>query len=128
MQKAVLIARILLGLVFVVFSANYVLEFIDPGPNEAAGAFMGALAATGYMFPVIKLVEFIVGVCLLVGRYVPFALTILAPITINIVLLHIFLDTAGLPIAIVILVLHVYLAWAYKSSFKGVCDMNAQPG
>ena len=127
MQKAVLIARILLGLVFVVFSVNYVLKFIDPGGNEAAKAFMGALAVTGYMLPVIKIVEFVVGLCLLVGRYVPLALTLLAPITVNIVLFHIFLDTAGLPMAIVILVLHIFLAWAYRDSFKGVLDMGARP-
>ncbi len=64
---------------------------------------------------------------LLSGKYVPLGLTLLAPITVNIVLLHIFLDTAGLPMAIIILALHIFLAWAYRGSFKGVLDMNAQP-
>lgn len=127
MSKAVLIARILLGLIFVVFSANYVLQFIPVEANEAAGAFMGALGGTGYMWPMIKIVEFIVGVMLLAGVFVPLALVLLAPITVNIVLLHLFLDTAGLPMGIVILALQVFLAWSYRDSFQGVLDMHARP-
>ena len=128
MQKAVLAARIVLGLIFVVFSANYVLHFVElPPPNEAAGAFMGALAATGYMFPVVKLVEFVGGALLLAGAYVPLALVLLAPIVVNIVLLHVLLDTGGLPLGILVLVLEVYLAWAYRDSFQGVLEMRARP-
>lgn len=127
MQKAVLVARILLGLVFVVFSANYVLHFIPVEANDDAMAFMGALGATGYMWPVIKLVEFVSGALLLAGVFVPLALVLLAPIVVNIVLLHVFLDTAGLPVAILVLVLQVFLAWSYRDSFAGVLDMHAKP-
>ncbi len=126
MSKAVLIARILLGLIFVVFSANYVLHFIPVEANDAAGAFMGALGATGYMWPVIKLIEFVSGAMLLAGFGVPLALVLLAPIVVNIVLLHVFLDTAGLPVAILVLALEAFLAWAYCDSWKGVLDFRAK--
>ena len=127
MQKAVLVARILLGLIFVVFSANYVLKFIPIQANEAGGAFLGALGATGYMWPLIKIVEFVSGALLLAGAYVPLALVLLAPVVVNIVCYHVFLDTAGMPLTILILVLQVFLAWSYRDSFKGVLEMRAKP-
>ena len=127
MHKAVLAARIILGLIFVVFSANYVLKFIPIEANDAAMAFMGGLGSASYMWPLIKITEFVGGAMVLVGKCVPLGLTLLAPIVVNIVLLHVFLDTAGLPMSIIILVLQVFLAWAYRDSFKGVLDANAKP-
>ncbi len=128
MSKAVLIARILLGLIFVVFSANYFLGLFElPPPNDAAMAFMGALADTGYMMPLVKILELVPGLMLLAGFGVPLALVLLAPIVVNIVLVHVFLDTGGLPMAIIILVLQVFLAWAYRDSFKGVLNFTAKP-
>ena len=127
MKTAVLIARILLGLIFVVFSANYVLHFIPIEANEAGGAFLGALAASGYVFPAIKIIEFVCGVLLLAGVLVPLALTLLAPIVVNIALYHFCLDTAGLPMVILLLVLEIFLAWSYRGSFSGVLEVKAKP-
>lgn len=119
MSKLPMIARILLGLIFFVFGLNGFLNFLPQPPMpEAAGAFAGALAATGYMFPMIKAVEVIVGIMLLANKFVPLALVILAPITINIVLFHAVLAPAGMALPIVILLLHVYLASTYKAAYK----------
>ena len=128
MSKAVLIARIVLGLIFVVFSANFFLGLFElPPPNEAAMAFMGALGATGYMMPLVKILELIPGLMLLAGFGVPLALVLLAPIVVNIFLVHVFLDTGGLAMGIIVLVLEIFLAWAYRDSFKGVLDFGAKP-
>lgn len=127
MQKAVPVARILLGLIFVVFSANYVLHFIPVQVNEAGGKLMGAFVETGYMLPAVKLVEFVSGAMLLAGAWVPLALILLAPVVVNIVLFHLFLDTSGMPVTILVLVLEVFLAWAYRDAFKGVLAMKARP-
>lgn len=120
-------ARVLLGLIFTVFGLNGFLHFMPlpamPGP---AGAFLGALAATGYMFPVIKGVEVVSGVLLLAHRFTPLALTLLAPIIINIALFHVFLATPD-PVTVVILGLELYLAWAYRGAFVGVLTANARP-
>ena len=64
---------------------------------------------------------------LLAGRFVPFALTILAPIVMNILFFHVFLDATGLSLALFITALEIFLAWAYRDSFTGVLAMNAQP-
>jgi len=111
-------ARLLLGLIFTVFGLNGFFHFIPQPPAPAAAmAFGGALAATGYMFPLIKGTEVAVGVLLLAGRFVPLALTVLAPIVVNIVAFHLFLAPAGLALPIVIVLLGVYLAWTERAAY-----------
>src|SRR5438132_7666163 len=93
-------ARILLGLVFFVFGLNGFLHFIPQPPMEGPPAqFIGAMLATGYLFPLLKTTEVLGGLLLLSGRLVPLALTVLAPVVVNIVAFHLFLAPSGLPIA-----------------------------
>ncbi len=70
---------------------------------------MAGLLGSGYFFPFLKGVETLSGLLLLSGLFVPLALTVLAPIVINIILFHAFLEPAGLPLPIVIAILEVYL-------------------
>lgn len=123
MSKAVVAARVVLGLIYFIFGLNGFLKLIPiPPMPEPAMNFMGALAATGYMMPFVKLTEIVCGAMLLAGRWVPLALIILAPVVLNIVLLHVFLapDPGGLLLPILSLILGVYLARAYWSSFAGL--------
>lgn len=120
-------ARALLGVLFTVFGLNGFFGFL-PAPElpEPAGAFLGALVGTGYLLPLIKGTEVVAGLALLSGRAVPLALTVLAPITVNILLFHLLL-APGLGIPLVILALQLFLAWAYRSSFRGVLNLSARP-
>jgi hypothetical protein len=121
MKKLSLVARILLGLVLFVFGLNGFLHFIPQPPLEGpAGAFGGALAATGYMFPLIKGTETIAGLMLLSNRFVPLALTLFAPIAVNILLFHTILAPAGAGMAIALLVLEIFLAWSYRGAFASM--------
>lgn len=127
-RKATSAARIVLGLVFFVFGLNGFLHFLPGGPPPGpAGAFAGALAATGYMFPLVKGTEVIGGALLLGGRFVPLALTILAPVVVNIVAFHAFLAPSGIALALLVLALELYLAWAYRGAFRGVLAARAEP-
>jgi|SRR5579859_297847 len=111
-------ARILMGAPLLVFSLNGLLHFMPlPPMSPAAGAFMGALAATGYMFPLIKLVEVVSALLLLSGRYVPLALTLFAPVLVNIVAFHATYAPAGLALPLLFVAIEIYLAWTYRSSF-----------
>ncbi len=128
MNKAVIGVRILLGAIFGVFSLNYFFAFMpQPAMPEAAGAFMGAMMATGYLLPLLKIFELVSGIMLLAGIMVPLALTMLAPIVINIVAFHLFLAPGGLVIGLALVVMEGFLAWAYRDAFTGVLHPKAQP-
>lgn len=120
-SKGTLAARLVLGLIFTVFGLNGFVGFLPmPPPEGAAGEFMGALAATGYMFPLIKGTEVVAGLLLLSGRLPALALLLLAPIVVNIVLFHAVLAPSGLPLGLLALALGVYLARQYWPAFRSV--------
>lgn len=116
MSKLTLSARILLGLVFFVFGLNGFLNFIPPPETlpEDMMTFMNGMLVTKYFFPLVKGTEVICGALLLLGTFVPLALIVLAPIILNIFLVHAFMAPEGLPIALIIGALEVYLAFFAK--------------
>lgn len=118
-RKLPTVARVVLGLIFVVFGVNGLIPFLPAPPSvpAAAGAFAGALAATGYFFPLLKVTEIVAGALLLMGVAVPFALTLLAPIIVNIVAFHLFLAPGGWPLLAVMLASELFLAWTYRDAF-----------
>ena len=116
--KAKTAARLLLGAVFAVFGLNGFLHFIpQPPPAGLAAVFLGGLGASGYFFPLLKGTEVIVGLLLLSNRFVPLALTVLAPVVVNIVAFHAFLAPAGIALPLVIAALGVYLAYTERAVF-----------
>ena len=120
-SKVTIAARWALGLLFGVFGVNGFLHFLPmPAPEGAAGAFMGAVAASGYMFPLIKGTEVVAALLLLSGRWPALALLLLAPIVVNIVAFHAVLAPAGLPMGLVALGLGSFLARQYWPAFRGV--------
>jgi len=121
MKYAIIIVRVLLGLMFAVFGSNAFLHFISMPPMEGqAGAFIGALASSGYIY-VIAVLQVLGGLLLLLGgRFVPLGLTLLGPVIVNIVLYHIFLDTQGLPMAVCISIFALFLLWVYRAKFPAI--------
>lgn len=116
--KAKTAARLALGAIFTVFGLNGFLHFIpQPPPTGQVAAFIGGLLASGYMFPLIKGTEVIVGLLLLSNRFVPLALTVLAPIVVNIIAFHLFLAPSGMALPVVITALGVYLASTERAVF-----------
>ena len=81
---------------------------------------MGGLAASGFTLPLLFATQTVGGALLLARRFVALALILLAPIIVNIVLFHFFIDPAGIPRALFVLMLEVFLAWAYRASFRPV--------
>ena len=117
MKYAILIARVLLGIVIVVFGSNAFLHFIPTPPLQGqAGAFIGALIASGYIYAVAML-QIVGGLLLLIGRFVPLGLALLGPVIVNIMLYHICLDPSGLPVAIFVSLLALFLLWVYRDRF-----------
>jgi uncharacterized membrane protein YphA (DoxX/SURF4 family) len=126
--KIPLVVRILLGLLFFVFGLNGALNFLPMPPMTGrAATFMTGIMSAGYFGPLLTMVEVLGGAALLAGRFVPLALTVLAPVVVNIVLFHVSVAPEGLPVAIFVLISEVYLAWAYRDSFRGVLQSSAKP-
>jgi putative oxidoreductase len=121
MKIAVLIARILLGLLFLVFGLNGFLNFIPVGqlPSGLAGQFVTALLQSHYV-QVVCAFEVAGGALLLSNRYVPLGLTLLGPIIVNILLYHLLLFHMGVGIAVVVAILWGIVAFYHRQSFAGL--------
>jgi len=117
-------AQGLMGLIFFVFGLNGFLNFIEqPETTGDAAVYMGGLAAAGYFFPVLKLVEIAGGLLLLVRKFPGLALVLLAPVVVQIFLYHVFLDPMpqALGMASLLVAIEAYLGIVvYRDRFRGV--------
>jgi putative oxidoreductase len=119
------VSRYFLGFIFVVFGLNGFLNFIPPQPFPAlAMQFFGSLVTSHYSALIFAL-QFVIGVLLLVNRFVPLALVILGAIIVNIIAFHAFMAPSGLPVAIVVAALWVLVAIANRSAFDGLLQPGA---
>ena len=121
MKTVSLLARILLGAMFVFFGSNLFLHFLPsptppPGP---AGQFFEVLRVTHYIYAV-AFFQVVPGLLLLINRYVPLGLMLLAPVIVNILLTHILMAPSGLPAGLVASVLWLIAAYPVRSAFHGL--------
>jgi uncharacterized membrane protein YphA (DoxX/SURF4 family) len=121
MKTATIIVRSLLGLMFIVFGLNIFFNFMpqSPPPEGPARNFITALAVSHYFY-VVGALEVAGGALLLAGRFVPFGLTLLGPVIVNILCFHVFLKPSGLPMAIVVSALALFLLWGCCEHFAGL--------
>lgn len=120
MKVAAVIARVLLGLMFLVFGLNDFLHFIPAQlPPGDAGVFAALLFNHGWLY-FHGLLYVIAGALLLIGRYVPVALVILGPILVNILMFHITLQPAGIAPGLFATLLELFLIWVYWPAFAGI--------
>jgi uncharacterized membrane protein YphA (DoxX/SURF4 family) len=115
---AALIARILLGLMFIVFGLNGFLNFIPapptlPGP---AGLFNTAIRDSHFIW-FVSGVQVIAGAMLLANQYVPLAIVTLAAVLANILVFHLTMLPMGLPLAIITTVIWFIVAWPLRGHF-----------
>jgi hypothetical protein len=118
-----MIARYLLGLVFAVFGANLLFHFLPnpplpPGPVED---FTRVMASTHYI-EVVGFFQLLGGLLLLINRYVPLALTILAAEIVNILTTHILIMHGNglVPIPILVVIFWLIVFWRVRSAFAGL--------
>jgi putative oxidoreductase len=125
MKIAVVIARILLGVIVVFFGLNGFLQFLKaPLPTGLAGQFLMALFQSHYVW-FICAVQIVGGVLLLVNRYVPLALMLLGPVIVNIILYHLLLNPAAAQLAVVVTILWFFLFYRYRANFSGLFVQKA---
>lgn len=121
MKTVALVARVLLGLIFVVFGLNMWFHFIPIPlpPTDAAKNFMKALYDSGYL-DVVKVLEVTGGLALLSGRYLNLGLVLITPVVVNIFLYHLLLVKGGLPLPLVMLGCVAVLIVSQWKTWKGV--------
>lgn len=113
------IVRILLGLILIAFGANKLYPVIPlPQPPEDAASFMGSLAATGYVLPVIAVFEIVIGLLLLFKKWVALALIMLVPLSLNILLFHLFLDVPSIGLALLVVIMNGILLYKHKQKYR----------
>lgn len=120
MKYAILVTRILLGLIFLVFGANHIVPFLPMPPMTGdAGAFATLLFVHNY-FAVIGLIQVVAGLLLLVGRFVPLALTLLGPVIVNIFLFTVLIQHANPGFPLLLIAFEAFLIFVYRLSFAGI--------
>lgn len=127
MKIAAMIARFLLGLVFIVFGLNLMFHFLPnpPMPSGPMAEFSLAMAKSHYSVAV-GFFQAAPAILLLINRYVPLALTVLAAEIVNILTFHITMQPAGLPMALVVAILWLLVFLRVKGAFAGIFEPTAQ--
>lgn len=121
MDTLTVVARVVLGSLFLIVAFNGLFDFLPmPAMPEAASAYIDAMKETGYAWPLLKVTEIVAGLLLLLGRFVPLALVVLAPIVVNILFFHVFLAPGGLVLGIALVILMLILARAYWPHFRSL--------
>lgn len=127
-DKAPTLARVVLGLIFFVFGLNFFLQFLPmPAMSGPPAEFIGALVASGYVMVLVKGVEVAAGALLLINRFVPLALALLAPVIVGITGFHLAFAPQEMGLVLVILALELYLAFAYRESFAPMLRAQSEP-
>lgn len=126
MKIAVIIVRVLMGLLFLFASVVYFLELIpQPEIEGDMKTFNEGLEAARYLMPLVKVVELLAALALLSGFFLPLAVVALFPVSLNIFLVHVFLAPEGLPVAVFVLLGNIFLAYAYRHHFHGLWAVKA---
>ena len=118
-----LICRLLLGLLYLVFGLDYFLHFIPYQPPQhqgAAGLFKAGLMATGYFYPMQKVIQIVGGLSLLFNLYAPFFAVVLFPISVNVFLFHTILVPSGWLMGVLLLVPNLLLGFGYRDCYRGL--------
>lgn len=124
MKIAKIIVRILIGLLFLMASVTYFLNFAPP-PEGLAGdtkTFFDGMAASKYILPVAKIFEFLCALAFLSGRFVALALILIFPIVLNILLINAIHLPSGLPIAIPLFLGTLFLAFTEGEKYMPLLE------
>lgn len=118
-SKFTQIVRIALGLILIVFGANKLYTFIPlPQPPAEAASFLTSLANTGYILTLVAVAEIVIGLLLLFKVWAPFVLLLLVPLSLNILLFHLFLDIPAIGAALLVVVLNGILLYKNRHKYR----------
>lgn len=121
MKIAVIIVRILMGLMFAFASIAYFFKLMhEPEPTGDVKIFNDGMVASVYLMPTVKIFELLCAIAFLSGRFVPLATVVIFPLILNILLFHSFLQPSGIPLAVSLLLGDLFLAYYYRDRYKAI--------
>ena len=121
MKIAMILVRSLMGLLFLFASVVVLFSLVQkPELSGIAKTFNEGIESVGYFIPLLKITELICGLAFVLGRFVPLATVLIAPIIVHIFLYHAFVDRTGLPVAIFLVLANLFVAFYYRASYAGL--------
>lgn len=121
MKIAVIIVRVLMGLMFAFASIAFFFKLVDaPEQTGSVKIFNDGIAASVYLMPTVKVFELLCAIAFLSGRFVPLATVVLFPVNLNILLFHVFLEPSGLPMVILLMLGNLFLAYYYRDKYREI--------
>jgi putative oxidoreductase len=125
MKIAVIITRILMGALFIMSSVVVLFNLVPvPELQGANKTFNEGLAAAGYLVPMLKVFELLVGLAFLVNRFMALACVVAFPITLNILVYHMVLAPEGLAVGILLFAGNLFLAYQYRTRYQPVLALK----
>lgn len=121
MKIVTIIIRILIGLLLLFASVSFFLK-LTPEPVSTGDfkAFQVGLVASAYLMPLAKGIELVCGLSYVTGKYVTLANLMILPVTLNILLINIFLSPENIPIGIFVFVGNLFLIYRYWNNYKSL--------
>ena len=116
--KVTMALRIIFGIFCLVFGINKFLNFMPFPPIPGDGGTLLEIYTTSGFLKIIGVLEIIFGLLLIVGKFVPLALTVLVAIMFNAIIFHALHFIGGIGGAVAGLALSLILVYAYRDSFK----------
>lgn len=121
MRIVTIIVRVLLGLFLLFASVTYFLKtFPEPAFTGNMKTFSDGLVASGYLMGFAKLVELMCGLSFVTGKFVRLFAIVLVPVSLNILLINIFMMPDGIPIAAVLFIGNLFLIYRNWDSYKEI--------
>ncbi len=120
-NRSYAVIRYLFGVAMAFFGVSNLFQLLPPHefPGEA-GELMQAFAESGYILQAVGITQVLLGIALLLNRFIPLALLLFAPIAVNVLLFHLFLDVSGILMALPVIGITAYLFIYHKSHFNSL--------
>ena len=121
MRIVIIIVRVLMGLLLLFASLNYFFHFVaEPQQTGAMKVFSDGITASVYLMPLVKVVELLCGLSLVSGKFLKLFAIVLIPITLNILLINVYLMPSGIPIAGTLFLGNLVIVYSNWSSYKNL--------
>lgn len=121
MKIATIIVRVLMGALLVFAAASFFLK-LAPEPEVTGDfkAFQVGLIASSYLMPLAKALELLCGLFYLSGKFVTLANIIILPVTLNILLINLYMTPENLPIGLFVFLGNIFLIFSYWKNYKSL--------